>query len=100
MIFVLWFFFSLVVGAMGSGRNIGFWGAFLLSLILSPLIGFIIVIFSSSKAIQEDVREIKNSMSQRTNHSQVQELERLARLKTEGHLSEEEYQSLKRKLLA
>jgi len=38
--------FSILVGWFGSTREIGFLFAFLLSLFLSPIIGFIIVCFS------------------------------------------------------
>ena len=43
---VSWILLSFVVGSMGSGRSIGFIGAFLLSLIFSPIIGILIVIAS------------------------------------------------------
>lgn len=49
MAIISWFVFSLIVGLMGSGRKIGFFGGFILSLIFSPLIGFIIVIVSPSE---------------------------------------------------
>lgn len=47
-----WIVFSLVAGAVGRGRQIGFWGAFLLSIFLSPLIGLIIAFASKRKEIQ------------------------------------------------
>ena len=43
-----WFLFSLLIGAIGNNRNIGFWGAFFLSLILSPIIGLIFTLISKS----------------------------------------------------
>lgn len=43
-----WFIFSLLIGAIGNNRNIGFWGAFFLSLILSPIIGLIFTLISKS----------------------------------------------------
>jgi hypothetical protein len=48
-IFFGWIILSFVVGFVGSDREIGFWGAFLLSLLLSPLIGLIIVLVSRDK---------------------------------------------------
>ena len=44
-----WFLLSLLVGSIGNNRNIGFWGAFILSLILSPIIGLIFTLISNSK---------------------------------------------------
>lgn len=43
-----WFLLSLLVGSIGNNRNIGFWGAFLLSLILSPIMGLIFTLISKS----------------------------------------------------
>lgn len=47
-IFLGWIIFSLVVGAIGINRNIGFAGAFFLSLFLSPVIGLIFTLMSKS----------------------------------------------------
>lgn len=66
---LVWGFFSLLVGFFSTDKSIGFWGGFLLSLFFSPLIGFIIAIFSSnkrSKAIpkyiqfQKDAERLEN----------------------------------------
>ncbi len=38
--------FSVLVGLVGSGRRIGFGAAFLISLILTPLVGLIITLLS------------------------------------------------------
>lgn len=48
MIFVLWIFFSFVVGAIASTRmiKIGFWGGLLVSLFFSPLVGLLVVLVS------------------------------------------------------
>ena len=47
-IFILWIIFSIIVGIIASSRKakVGGGGAFFLSLILSPAIGFLIAIFS------------------------------------------------------
>ncbi|WP_343566578.1 SHOCT domain-containing protein [Sphingobacterium sp.] len=47
-IFLGWIIFSLAVGAIGINRNIGFAGAFFLSLFLSPIIGLIFTLVSKS----------------------------------------------------
>jgi len=44
-----WLVFSIVVGAIGKERKIGFAGGFFLSILLSPLIGLIIVLVSDKK---------------------------------------------------
>ncbi|AHM61270.1 hypothetical protein D770_15080 [Flammeovirgaceae bacterium 311] len=43
---ILWLVLSLLVGTLGRNRTIEFSGAFGLSLILSPLVGFVIVLFT------------------------------------------------------
>ena len=56
MIYILWFIFALIVAFIGSGRRIGFFLALVVSLLLSPLIGFIFVILSKRN---EDVKNEK-----------------------------------------
>jgi predicted histidine transporter YuiF (NhaC family) len=53
VIFFSWITFSFVAGIIGSGRRIGFWGAFLLSIFLSPLVGLIFALVSKSKEKEE-----------------------------------------------
>lgn len=55
-ILLLWVLFSFIVGFLGHGRKIGFAAALLISIILSPLIGFIIVLLSGTK---EDLTDVK-----------------------------------------
>lgn len=43
-IILIYIFFALGVGSIGSGRKIGFFPAFIFSLIFSPLIGWIITL--------------------------------------------------------
>lgn len=103
MIFVLWIVFSLVVGAIGSSRNIGFWGAFLLSLLLSPVIGLIIALVSKDKQaeeVQEKQLETLEAIRNDRGVSVADEIEKLIRLKENGTLNEEEFEEQKKKLLA
>ena len=53
VIIIIWIVLSIVLGVAGSKRKIGGAGAFFISLLLSPLIGFIVVMVS-------DVKEIDN----------------------------------------
>lgn len=39
---VTWIAMSLLVGLYGKSRTIGFWAAFILSILLSPLVGLIV----------------------------------------------------------
>lgn len=55
MFIVIWIVLSIILGIAGSYRKIGGAGAFFLSLLLSPLVGFIVVMVSAKK---EDSRYI------------------------------------------
>ena len=58
MIVVLLVVLSLLVGLIGQNRKIGFGLSFVLSLILSPIVGLIITLFSKKKDV--DFVEIEN----------------------------------------
>ena len=45
----LWILFSMFVADIGKKRTIGYWPSFLLSVLLSPIIGFIIALLSPSE---------------------------------------------------
>jgi uncharacterized membrane protein YraQ (UPF0718 family) len=112
-IFFGWIIFSIIVGAIGGSRKIGFAGAFFLSLILSPLIGLIITL--SSKDIEDEkykeklLENQKRQTAELANLSQQQkevpavsiadEIEKLKKLKEEGTISEEEYAQLRTKII-
>ena len=107
----LWVFLALIVGAMGSDKTIGFWGGFLWSLLLSPVIGFFIVIASKSnqqKRIEDQTilnqqkqTQILSQMSQRNNQESIaDQLTKLKRLLDEKAITEEEYQKAKSKLIS
>jgi phosphate/sulfate permease len=114
-IFFSWIIFSFVAGAVGAGRKIGFWGALLLSLILSPLVGLIVAFASKSKEAekyekvmletqqkqQEALENMKNQqvVSPATTVSLAEELEKIKNLKENGFISDEEYQKLKDKII-
>lgn len=107
MIF-MWIIFSFVAGSIGSKRKIGFWPAFLLSLLLTPLIGLIVALASRRKddiQYQNDLLNAvsRNSRSQEFHYdteSMAASLERIKRLKEEGHLTESEYEVCKAKILS
>lgn len=99
----LWLILSLLVGFIGASRRIGFFGAFLLSLILSPLIGGIITLASTSKAVETMASEAQKQtaalQSMQGGKSVADQLKDLAALKDSGAISEDEYQVAKSKIL-
>ena len=44
--------FSALVALLGKDRNIGYGWSFVLCLFLSPIIGFIIILFSKKKEVE------------------------------------------------
>lgn len=48
LIFFGWIIFALAIGVYASGKNVpyGFFGGFLISLVFSPIIGFVVIAFS------------------------------------------------------
>ena len=103
-----WIILSLIIGFIGSNRKVGFFGALLWSLLLSPIIGLIITLTSESinsirmreKSIrlQEEQKEILNNINNRPVDT-ISELSKLNELKTSGAIDEIEFQTLKKKLL-
>ena len=66
MTFVIWLCLAFIVGYFGKSKNIGFGWAFFWSLILSPLVGLVIVLFSSKPEEQrlKMIAEIKAKISE------------------------------------
>lgn len=101
---IIWLVFCTLVGAMGSGRSIGFAASFFISLLLSPLIGFVVVLCSKTET-QEKLEKVIINQSENNNittdnsMSIADELEKLAKLKDKGIITEAEFNLGKEKLL-
>jgi len=59
---LVWIFLCFVVAFAGTGKKVGYWGTFFLSLLLSPLIGLIIAIVSGSDTPAVQVTTKKNTL--------------------------------------
>ena len=106
----LWPAMAFVVGLIGIGRNIGFFGAFFISLFFSPAIGLIVACLSKSQ-IQEAQEQrmfrmqaaqnaaLKQIAEKDSGYSVVSELERLKKLKEEKLISDDEFEKLKSKII-
>ncbi len=80
VLIILYLLVCALVGAIGQNRKIGFFGGFFVSLILSPIIGLIVVLVSSHETVWvKDSKDIS------------EELLMLHKLKGNGIISEEEY---------
>lgn len=109
IIFIAWITFSLFVGMLGDDRKIGFWGSFLLSIILSPIIALIITMFSKTlkqqridDEILENQKEQTRLLAEKSENNTISiadEIEKLISLKDKGLLTEEEFQQAKQRLI-
>lgn len=107
---IIWIILAFVIGLLGNNRRIGFAGSFFLSLLLSPLIGLIITLCSKDKedeAYKAQVLETQKQQQETLKKVQdtvavgtvTNELERLKKLKDDGVLSDDEFNTLKKKAL-
>lgn len=99
VIILPWVLFAFIPAVMGTRRRIGFWPALILSLILSPVIGFIIVLFYP--IIPDEILDQKSKgyHSERPAVSTADELVKLKSLKDQGIITEKEFEQQKKKLL-
>lgn len=114
----LWAAFAVGVGLLANSRGRSGIGYFLLSVLLSPILGLIVVLVQRNlvdqqrqeeqrKADQaahvESIRAIAQSNAGATRadgSSLADELDKLAALKEKGHLTAEEFAAQKARLLA
>lgn len=90
IILISWILFSSIVAFLGSTRKIGAMGAFAASIVLSPLIGFLVVIFS--KPVPKEFNTLQEI-------SVSDEISKLNTLYNDGVLTKEEFDIQKSKVL-
>ncbi|MFT6963914.1 MAG: cytochrome c-type biogenesis protein CcmH/NrfG [Flammeovirgaceae bacterium] len=101
-IFIGWFVFSIIVGFIAMDRKIGFWGAFFLSLLLSPIIGLIITLVSKNKKEAQQNKELQTAVlnSQTSNGpTKTEQLKELAGLRDSGIVDDDEFKEMKKKIM-
>ena len=89
-----WFILSFLVGLAGSSRTIGFFGALLLSLFFSPLIGVIGVALSQREKSDErqfNEQNYHRVRKQSNDDEERRQYERLKWMRDKGVLSEQEF---------
>lgn len=119
---IVWILFALGVGALAASRGRSFFGFFLLSVVMSPLLGLIIVLVTANLAndakadalrAEADRKEHERRIEEiralqphgtpaptATRSSTADELRKLADLRAQGVLSDAEFEAQKRRLLA
>ena len=109
-IILLYLILCIIIGVIGSKRNIGFLGGFFLSLFLSPFVGLLFTLISEEKEEHEpSIRHYSPTKTQtvepgskNNQHSKldiITELEKLQSLKEEGVITQQEFQILKNKII-
>lgn len=105
-IFIVWLVLSFVVAAIGGGRKIGFGGALILSLLLSPLIGLIVTLSSSSLTsiehstqMLEEQKRTNDLLASRATNSISDELKSIQQMRINGTLTEDEYEKLRLRII-
>lgn len=105
-IIFFWLILSFGVAYLGDSRRIGFGWALFWSLLLSPLIGFAVVMVSERKgSYEEELARIQGKPKEppapamKPEKTVVEKLEQLKGLYDSGALSEEEYNKAKARLL-
>jgi hypothetical protein len=87
LVVFFWFGLTLIVGAIGSKRNIGFSFSFLWSVLLSPIIGLVITLLSKPKINRERLKE-----------SILNQLDKVSSLKEKEIISESQFEEEKKQL--
>ena len=108
-VFFPWVGLSILIGLIGSARQISFWGAFFLSLFFSPIVGLIVTLLSKTEAevqrqqelfdLQHQQKEALRSIQSNTANLIADELIKLRKLVDDGVISAEEFEIQKRKIL-
>jgi uncharacterized membrane protein len=94
-VLIVYLFFAIIVGVIGDTRTLGFWGAFLLSLVLTPVVGLIICILYPDKAAA--AKRLKDA--NRGTVSIADELTKIAQLRADNLITDREYQRLRNNLI-
>ncbi len=89
----LYIIFCALVGTIGIGRQIGFFLAFFISMITTPIIGLIVVALSSKNKVEVSIENQQNK------ETVSEELLKLNELKEKSIITEEEFIQLKSKIL-
>lgn len=101
LVIIIWVGLSYLVGKLAEDRIIGFAGAFVISLITSPVVGLIVLAFSpdrkqNSERVYDKQQEVVNSMKA---NQIAEQIVKLKNMKDDGLITDIEFEMLKYKLL-
>jgi hypothetical protein len=88
---------SFIVGAIASTRKIGFWGAFLISLFFSPIIGILVALLSPIDNENKSTNTINSNSNFNSDYNSeyIDELLKIKKLKDDNIISEPEFEKIK-----
>lgn len=95
---VVWIGLSIFIGMAGKTKRVGFFGAFFASLLLSPIVGFIIVMLSADE-VAAGGTPAATSVKPSAVKGTEQRLSELNALRDKGLVSAEEYEEQRRRIL-
>lgn len=104
-LFIGWIIGCFIAAFIGSNKTIGFWGAFFLSLILSPLIGIIAALVSKDQSEMEIQKTILANQQSRIYDkpasilSVADEIAKFKSLLDDGTISQNEFDAYKNQLI-
>lgn len=81
----------LFVGWMGSGTTLGFGSTFLLSVILTPIVGFIIMLLYPAKKKSVPQNQVYIKQDKPSHDELAAKLEKLEEMRTKKLITESEY---------
>ncbi len=113
MIIAFWIILSLIFGFLSIDKTIGFWGGFFISLLFSPIVGFIAFLVSSEKKENDDtfIRQVIKESSaasakvdayigQNQTKSIQERLIEIKKLLDDGLITQEEHELMRSKIIS
>jgi hypothetical protein len=101
-IFIIWLAFSIFAGMVASNKNRSFLGYFMLSIVLSPLIGFVAALIATDKNSHSQKVEFQKSKPKDDSKTSegANKLQELNSLKEQGFITEEEFEEKRKKIVS
>lgn len=103
---IIYLIIVAVIGYIADGTTLGFWGGFFIALFLTPLVGFIVVLFYPSKehrdhqiSIQQQILDEQRRANSGGKTSAADELAKWKAQHDAGIINADEYAAIRAKLL-
>ena len=94
-----WILPSALLGLLGDSRIIGFWKSIIISLLLSPLLGLVIVLSSKTRQTDKLEKELLDYLKDQKSNRLSEELGKINALYAKGIITKEEFEIAKKTTL-